>query len=254
MENCFLSLVKYLLFLTNFLIFALGVACLGVSIFALVDGSALQDLLSSIDDSISIQIYSAAAIVVIVFSSVVVLISFLGCCGAIKENKCMLMTYIIFVILTVIALIAAAVLGFTQDLESALKKPLLDSMENYGKDNSTTITESWDQLQTEFECCGVNNYTDWAIENSAFAGADKVPASCCNFNSTWTDTQVKSCQKTPQNFLPADDGCVTQFIDSINANEDMLLITMGCIIGAIVVNIASAFAVYCGIKSENYVA
>ena len=43
------------------------------------------------------------------------------------------------------------------------------SMDNYRKDNGS----AWESFQREFECCGINNYTDWC----SFAG--RIPSSCC---------------------------------------------------------------------------
>ena len=45
MESCCFSVNKYLMFLANFVFFALGVAALGLGIFALLDGEALNDFL-----------------------------------------------------------------------------------------------------------------------------------------------------------------------------------------------------------------
>ncbi len=84
MESCCCSINKYLIFLANFVFFALGVAALGIGIFALVDGDALNDFLSVIDDSLEVNVIYAAAVLDIVISSIIVLITFLGCCGAIK--------------------------------------------------------------------------------------------------------------------------------------------------------------------------
>jgi hypothetical protein len=50
---------------------------------------------------VSIAIFSSAAIILIVVSVVVVVVTFFGCCGAIKENKCMLGTYFTVVLVSV---------------------------------------------------------------------------------------------------------------------------------------------------------
>ena len=56
----------------------------GSPYFAYVDGSSLQDLVDLAGESWEVNIYSSAAILFMVVSSCIVVISFFGCCGAIK--------------------------------------------------------------------------------------------------------------------------------------------------------------------------
>ena len=61
---------------------------LGFSIYALVDGQTVSNLVEEgaedLGESISVDIYKSSAIILIVASSIIVITSFLGCCGAIK--------------------------------------------------------------------------------------------------------------------------------------------------------------------------
>ncbi len=59
-------------------------AALGLGIFALLDGEALNDFLTLFDESIELNVIYGAAILDITVASIIVLITFLGCCGAIK--------------------------------------------------------------------------------------------------------------------------------------------------------------------------
>ena len=66
----------------------MGLVVLGFSIFGLVDGRGVAKLVEEgsevMGSSITIDLYNSASVVLIVFSSLIVLISFLGCCGAWK--------------------------------------------------------------------------------------------------------------------------------------------------------------------------
>lgn len=57
-----------------------GAALLGVGIWAAVSANAFKDLISS----------EGLIYAVIVVGAVIFLIGFLGCCGAVNENKCLL--------------------------------------------------------------------------------------------------------------------------------------------------------------------
>ena len=64
---------------------------LGVGIWALADDDVFQLLhVASVDTSDSLV--HAAAITLVVVGAIVFLTGFMGCCAAIKESPCMLMT------------------------------------------------------------------------------------------------------------------------------------------------------------------
>ena len=66
----------------------MGLVVLGFSIYGLVDGRGVSKLVEQgsevMGSSITIDLYNSASVVLIVFSSLIVLLSFLGCCGAWK--------------------------------------------------------------------------------------------------------------------------------------------------------------------------
>ena len=70
----------------------MGCIVFGFGIFALVDGEALSDLVESSGQGITINIYTTAAILLIVVSVFIIIVTFFGCCGALKV--CMYTYYI----------------------------------------------------------------------------------------------------------------------------------------------------------------
>lgn len=70
-----------------------GAVILGVGIWVKVDNSSLLGILEKVDDAPS-QLYhlSSVGYVLIGIGAFLLVIGFLGCCGAIKESKCMLLT------------------------------------------------------------------------------------------------------------------------------------------------------------------
>lgn len=131
--------------------------------------------------------------------------------------------------LTVIFILelAAGITGFilknsTSDLVLGALKP---TMQSYGKEDKKHITVGWDQIHTNFRCCGLASYEDW------IDAVNGIPLSCCeipngildsfsckpaNKNETETETQTKSYM--------FEVGCVKTFGDFIQTHASSLAI------------------------------
>jgi hypothetical protein len=86
--------------------------------------------------SLDLNIYSTATYIFITISAAVVVIAFFGCCGAWKENKCMLGTYFTFILIIFILLLTGGILAYGGNLKKNIKEPLLKSVMKYN-DNPT---------------------------------------------------------------------------------------------------------------------
>ncbi|KAH8319591.1 hypothetical protein KR074_001694, partial [Drosophila pseudoananassae] len=110
-------------------------------------------------------------IVLISVGSIVVFISFLGCCGAIRESVCMTMSYAIFLLILLILQLTLVVLLFT-------------NKEKFNTAMGEVIDKSWesdrgrggvfDAIQKSLHCCGANSFTDYISEGLT------PPSSCCD--------------------------------------------------------------------------
>jgi len=261
-DGCISNIVKYLLFITNFLIFVLGIAVLGCGIWVLVDKPSFLDLFEqaeqnvpSLDGKFDVSLYTSAAYIIIVVAALITIISFFGCFGAIKESKCMLGTYFVLILAMFIVMVVGAVLGYTGDLENTLRKPLKEAMNKY--DDSADKTDEkafayktiWNNVQAELQCCGVDNVTDWRNGNYNFKGDVKQPDGCCHFQKKgdgfediWgtgetagDNDQVRDCKKSDaagNDSIYKFNGCFTKIKDKIEDNQD---IVVGVAIGVVVV-------------------
>merc|ERR1712038_925823 len=201
MDSCCCSMNKYILWAANFAVFALSVASLGVGIYALVDGEGLSDFLDQLQIEEDLNIIYLASIFIIVVSSFVLLITFLGCCGALKESRCMLGAYVFCVVVLVGCMIGGIVLAGSGTTLEFLKDPIKETMGEYGSDD--TITAAWDDIQTEYECCGVDGPDDWALAN-----VTPLPDSCC---PGLTGQDLQTCKQDTSRLT----GCFSKFEDLI---------------------------------------
>merc|ERR1711935_1023438 len=262
MSNCMSSLVKYLLFTTNFLIFALGLAVFGCGIWVLVDQPSFMNLftqatanLDGLSDNFDITLYTSAAYILLVVSVLVIIIAFFGCCGAWKESKCMLGTYFVLILAMFIVMVVGAVLGYSGDLESIVKSPLEEALAKYNdnpqNEGMVAYKAAWNEVQAELRCCGVENAADWKLADHDFPGSFNKPEGCCKWNMGGTEitdvNEVKACRESSESSEATDpryhfQGCYTLIENTITDNQD---IVVGVAIATVVVmflNMLFAFA------------
>jgi len=178
--GCATNTAKYLFFAFNFIFFVLGIATLGVGIYSRVENDSWSEL---IDSS---SLFSAANLL-IAGGVIVAIIGFLGCCGAIKEVRILLIIYSVVVILIFILEIAGGAYAYTKrdEVEKKLTEGLQKGVTTeYGKDDNTAskgMTKAIDWFQKNVKCCGIENPNEW--QTSAWAAPNiteiKTPDSCC---------------------------------------------------------------------------
>ncbi|NWU41906.1 TSN1 protein, partial [Hylia prasina] len=195
--GCF-TFIKVMMILFNLAIFLSGGTLLGVGIWVRVDGESFLNIFGALSSSI-LHVVNVGYLLIVI-GAILLVVGFLGCCGAQKESKCLLMTFFSVVLIIFIAEVAAAVValvftGLAETLLTGLVTPLLK--EKYGVPG--TFTNIWNITMTKVHCCGLNNYTDF--NNSYFyATHDSYPLQCCDMqepcNSTLAaETDVEGCFK-----------------------------------------------------------
>jgi len=166
--GCGTGIVKFVMFLFNFIFVVGGILMVTAGVFALTgyQHQDYQHLVPQLDS------YKAPPILLIAAGCAVFLIAFMGCCGVLRENNCMMMTYAVFlsIILLVQVGIALAAYLYEDDFKEAITKGLKKSIEKY---DQKQVMDSWDAVQSNLKCCGYNEYMDWKNR------AGGVPESCC---------------------------------------------------------------------------
>uniref|UniRef100_A0A0B7B361 Tetraspanin n=1 Tax=Arion vulgaris TaxID=1028688 RepID=A0A0B7B361_9EUPU len=158
--------VKYLLFLFNLIFVIAGIGLIAAGAYVKIKLDEYYNFFGNT--------YMGPGILLIVVGVIIFLLAFFGCCGAVKENYCLTMTFAVTLGIIFILEIAGGIAGFVlrDKIENEIEDLLAKSMNNYNTDSG--MRESWDNLQKEFECCGAHNISDWAQHN-----VNKTPDSCC---------------------------------------------------------------------------
>ncbi|XP_070611326.1 CD9 antigen [Erythrolamprus reginae] len=142
--------IKYLLFGFNFVFWLAGTAVLGIGLWLRFDPQTQQIFKSESETStFTIGIY-----VLIVAGALIMLVGFLGCCGAIQESQCMLGLFFTFLLVIFALEVAAAILGFSnkEKIPQEIKKFYKSMLD---KDSgSENVKNSLRAFHTAFECCG----------------------------------------------------------------------------------------------------
>lgn len=162
-----MSCVKYLLFCFN-LLFAI------TGLIILIVGARAQHSLSPYVDLTGENFYISGPIVLIIVGVIVFVVAFFGCCGAVKENHCMIVTFSVFLLIIFVAELAVGIAGYVkhQELEDQIIYNLNKTIKEY-PDNKD-VQNTFNIIQTDLQCCGIYGPDDWKK-----SGIAQIPDSCC---------------------------------------------------------------------------
>ncbi|XP_022109508.1 tetraspanin-9-like [Acanthaster planci] len=172
MRDC----AKSVLFIFNLLFFMTGVAVLAIGAFLYSREGPFATLLPSLP-------FLNVTTMTMIVGCVIMIVAFLGCCGAMKENVCMVSTYFIIMVAILTAELIAGGLGFANRnaVEAFIEKDLTQrGIPLYGTKGEHGLTSAWDRMQTSLSCCGVNNSTDWSRFHPLMTIPGETPDSCCS--------------------------------------------------------------------------
>ncbi|XP_052841813.1 23 kDa integral membrane protein [Drosophila gunungcola] len=191
--DCGTSLVKYILFIFNTIVSVLGILAIVYGVLILKSIGTIE-----VNGQVGFPPQALMPIVLISLGSIVVFISFLGCCGAIRESVCMTMSYAVFLLILLILQLTLIVLLFTN--KDKYEKAMGDVIDKAWNADHQGEGGVFDAIQGSLHCCGPNSATDYLLQ------AKPLPASCCN----------GSCL-LPTNYYP---GCRGKFVELMSASSE----------------------------------
>ncbi|KAL9955400.1 hypothetical protein ACROYT_G036714 [Oculina patagonica] len=238
---CGIKCIKTLLFTFNFIFWLAGAAILGIGIWTEIDPGQFDAFLGNSGYALPAKILMAAGAFVMV-------VGFLGCCGAIKESRPLLGAFFACLFLIFAAEAVAGILGFLyrERVEEEVTNRLKDEIKNnYGVKIDATTDQNVDNLQIRLKCCGLSNYTDWLGSKWKENNKDKrVPLSCCK-----EDANATTCNKE-EGFDKSKihtEGCLELLKDFVDNHLVILGIVAVSIAGIQLLGMIFACCLFCSI-------
>uniref|UniRef100_A0A182XXY0 Tetraspanin n=1 Tax=Anopheles stephensi TaxID=30069 RepID=A0A182XXY0_ANOST len=247
------SVVKYLVVLVNLLFWVAGFLIVSLAIWMLSDPTFLISMTQSEQNyTIGLYIFLAVGILMLV-------VAFLGCCGAFKESQWMLTLFFCCLLMVLVAELAAGAWAFqnSDKLVNVVRSAVKDVVQTkYGV--IPTRTATMDAFQKHYKCCGAEGWNDW--QSSAFNNADrpalsieistkpasyKVPETCCVSNIT-----PEQCKKaTHMEHL----GCMEKLVEAVEDNMKLICYIGAAIVGIELLTLILALLLRCAIRrKDNY--
>ncbi|XP_006273871.1 tetraspanin-8 isoform X1 [Alligator mississippiensis] len=233
------SCMKYSMFVFNFLFWVCGCIILGVSIWIRVSKDAQEDL--NIDNSLF-----AGVDLLIAVGSIIMVLGFLGCCGAVKESQCMLLLFFIGLLLILILQITAGILGavYRSKIDVVVNQTLLETAKQLQSTEQQyqTFQMNFQKFEQENLCCGLmSGQQDWGTNFNTQA----LKACECSQSYEKTDFCVSFGRKYIYKKT-----CGTVIINYL---KDHMIILMGIAFGLAVIEIVGlglSMSLYCQISRK----
>ncbi|EFP08074.1 CRE-TSP-11 protein [Caenorhabditis remanei] len=205
--SCTARALKFSLFIFNLVFLLCGLICLGIGLWLVLDKYAIDNLafatakVQGYDQDAGLRDLATKPTAVRQFGYllfigglIVIVVAFLGCCGAAKEWRPLLCCYSSCLMMILAIQIAATIYAFLHShmFENDFRDILHSSLKMYnGTDNMKVanpgqdgllVKTAWDKIMIEKSCCGVDsklgefNNSGWYHLNR---GRDQFPPACC---------------------------------------------------------------------------
>ncbi|XP_044038190.1 tetraspanin 35 [Siniperca chuatsi] len=245
--GCF-GFLKGMMFVFNGIIFLAGAAILGVGIWVKVDSGSILSFLGKIENApAELSQVLNVGYLLIAIGALLLIIGFLGCCGAIRESQCMLLLFFIIVLLVFIAEVAGAVviLVFRPLADELLTKFGTAAVQNIKKDygKNPDVTGLWNTTMGTLKCCGFYNSSDFMDSPFYVAHNKEYPSPCCpGFSDPCNQTVADSVMIT---------GCFPKVKKLIDDNTVVIVAVALGIAALEICAMVVSMILFCRIKSRG---
>ena len=234
--------INFIFFVSNLIFAIVAIVLIAVGCVLVVDYNHYLDFLQRGGDW---SLIGSIGYLIIGIGVFVTLVYVLGTVGACKKNKCMLYSFaaILGLIIVIEMAIAITLFVYSGTLPTVLGSIMRNNIKEYKSTSDDTIKFEWDEIQTNFECCGVKNYTDW--EDIFPNGTQLAPFACCKS----TTSCYRADQVTKDKIYSH--GCFTKFERALETKLGVVGQTTITIVSFQLISII--MAVYFGRNNElNY--
>ncbi|UJR36184.1 hypothetical protein I4U23_028918 [Adineta vaga] len=190
--SCGIEVISVILFALNILFLVFGCSLLGFGIYLKV--SKKFDV--ALSPNISTQIIGGEAIevvgiILIIMGVFTVLLSAFGCLGALFRNRIFLYIYGIILSLLMICELAAFItmMSTRVRIRDSYQSGLWNVFSNAYTKNRPNLIEAIEELEREFQCCGVIDFKDYTKVNHT------LPLACYMDQSFLKPIFAKGCSQ-----------------------------------------------------------
>ncbi|XP_007664504.1 tetraspanin-8 [Ornithorhynchus anatinus] len=216
--------IKYSMFIFNFFFWLCGSLILGVSVWLRISNSG-QEFLKSGESKVDLN---PAIDLLIAVGTTIMVLGFLGCCGAVRESECMLALFFSGLLLILILQVVAGALAVTKNpqiertfnktVEEKLPLLLLTGPE------SEKFQDLLKGFQKKYKCCGlVKGYEDWGDNFKNHYESCRCPQEV-----------IDKCLKWKEDIYIYQKSCRTAIMEYLKNN---LLIVAGIAFGLAIVEV-----------------
>ncbi|XP_039269578.2 tetraspanin-15-like isoform X1 [Styela clava] len=217
--------LKNLLLLYNFIFWLLG--------FCLISLGVYSEIMRQQYSSEANAVFLTPSVVLCFIGSFCFIFATLGGIGALRDNLCMLKTFVYSILFFVIIELTCGILAlvFKEPAKDFVNHFILKGLTTYYDDRD--MKDVIDYVQREFQCCGGELYRDWEVNvyhNCTAPGptACGVPYSCClqengtiNINSMCGYDTINLKIFEANSFVYTE-GCINAVIDFFLINLNVL--------------------------------
>lgn len=220
MGGCY-DCMKYLMVFINLIVFVISLTMIGLAIWMLVDDTFYVSMaVDAANYNVDVYMLLAGGILLLV-------VSFLGCCGVVRESQCMLISFFCVLLVILVAQIATVVWVYcnSDKLETMIRYNIKSTVEEeYYKDER--LQKTFDAIQQGLKCCGADYPADWNKSKNILVGATieeknmfNIPKSCCTLAAT-----SSACEKSTKNLhigqgidfsTVFENGCTNKVLDIV---------------------------------------
>ncbi|XP_051819443.1 CD9 antigen [Antechinus flavipes] len=171
--------IKYLLFGFNFVFWLAGIAVLAIGLWLRFD-SQTKSIFEQDENN---STFYTGVYILIGAGALMMLVGFLGCCGAVQESQCMLGLFFAFLLVIFAIEIAAAIWGYSHK-DEVIKEIQEFYKETYNKLKAKDTPPYRDTLKAihhALNCCGMTGVLDQFITDT------------CPHPDLATTITIKSC-------------------------------------------------------------
>ncbi|KAM5263883.1 CD9 antigen isoform 5-T5 [Ctenodactylus gundi] len=148
--------IKYLLFGFNFIFWLAGIAVLAIGLWLRFDSQTK----SIFEQESNHSSFYTGVYILIGAGALMMLVGFLGCCGAVQESQCMLGLFFGFLLVIFAIEIAAAIWGYSHKDEDFYKDTY-----NKLKNKDEPQRETLKVIHKALNCCGVAGVVEQFISD-----------------------------------------------------------------------------------------